>query len=269
MPSRASARASLLRSEKPVVVLGRGKSGTRLVPKCLESLGVVMHARKETPASDVDDRIFQKAINLLAARYYKTNRDSEVRRSDLILFQVVAHRYLKIIRANPNSMNMWGWKFPETYLVVPILINTFPDAHLIHIIRDGRDISFKIHQTDNENSPIGRGILEYVNAIGQPHHLQAALSWEYQVINFRKSIANSGNVSLLELRYEDICADPAEMLRQVADFLSIRADNKSINFVRSWIHSREIKQYSSEESVKIGEIEEKIGPTLGKFGYLD
>lgn len=43
-------------------------------------------------------------------------------------------------QAAENPGDVWGWKYPETLFVMPVVKQLFPKTKFIHVIRDGRDV---------------------------------------------------------------------------------------------------------------------------------
>jgi hypothetical protein len=87
------------------------------------------------------------------------------------------------------------------------IIEWFPDAQVVHLIRDGRDVALSL--------------------FGRRHDFMvyniyyAAEYWESFVEKGRMLGRHLLPNQYLELRYEDILASPGEMLRKLCDFLEI------------------------------------------------
>ncbi|MFC1596785.1 hypothetical protein ACFL5Q_02455, partial [Planctomycetota bacterium] len=67
MFNRPSRLARRLAVEMPVVVMGRGHSGTRLVAWAIQKLGIRMGAVEDVSTGDVQDRRFSRTIKRIAA----------------------------------------------------------------------------------------------------------------------------------------------------------------------------------------------------------
>ncbi len=260
-------RSKKLEHLRPIIVLGRGKSGTRLLPRCLENIGVAMSIKPQMTSGDVDDFVFRKIVKQLARKNLCIDHAQDVSNADLALFQKSALRLYHQISKNPNSVNAWGWKYPETYLIAPLVLRCFPRARFIHIIRDGRDVAFRQHLTDDPATPLGHDILQRLNALDQPPHIRGALSWKFQVEKYARFAQQIPQQNQLELRYEALCANPLASFERVADFLDIKMTHKSIEFVKSWIKSDHVKQHRGEDKEQIKEVEKLLRNTLEFFNY--
>lgn len=260
-------RSKKLEHLRPIIVLGRGKSGTRLLPRCLENIGVAMSIKPQMTSGDVDDFVFRKIVKQLARKNLFVDHAQDVSNADFELFQKSALRLYQKIAKNSNSVNAWGWKYPETYLIAPLVFRCFPHARFIHIIRDGRDVAFRQHLTDDPSTPLGHDILQSLNALDQPQHIRAALSWKFQVEKYARFTQQIPQHNQLELRYEAFCANPLASFERIAEFLDIRMTNKSIDFVKSWIKPEHIKQHRGEDKDQVKEVEKLLQNTLEFFNY--
>ncbi|MFO1476656.1 MAG: sulfotransferase [Verrucomicrobiota bacterium] len=263
-PARIEPCRKELAALEPVVLMGRGHSGTRVLSWICTHLGVKLGTLNTSAPGDVQDLPFQDAILRLARRTLDATRPAEVRQSDLADFQRAVWRYYDGL-GRPSGP--WGWKFPEAYLIAPGIERTFPKARYIHLVRDGRDLAFKEHLTDNPRRTLGRAILKRCGALRKPRHLQAALSWAYQVDRFDafKSDLPAGRV--LEMSYNQLCLDPAGMASRVCDFLRLTMTDDCRRYLQTEVQSGKVDQFRKEDPATIREIESAIGPTLRRHGF--
>ena len=267
-PHRLRARATILSRQNPVVIMGRGKSGTRLLPLCLSALGVAMATRKSMPAADVDDWVFRKVVKRMARRNLFVDSLAAVDEDDLRLFQKTAWRLFQRMQGNPQFATGWGWKYPETYLIVPYVYKTFPNARFIHIVRDGRDVAFRRHLTDDTETPLGRQILGHLGVMDQPRHIRAALSWQFQVEKYQAFAEQIPADRRLDLRFEDLCADPVAVMGQVAEFLGLTMSDEAAATIRGIIRPGTVSQYREESDAQVQEVERLVHETLTSLSYL-
>ena len=83
---------------------------------------------------------------------------------------------------------------------LPVLRQLFPDAQYLHIVRDGRDAAASMMRT----------------AFGAKTALEAAREWTGAVGRIQRFGRELPPDHFLEVRYEDLIANPAEALRRVA-----------------------------------------------------
>jgi len=170
--------------------------------------------------------------------------------------------------AGGGALHGWGWKWPETYLIGPYLHATFPQARYLHLVRDGRDLAFKTHLTDDPRRKLGRALLGHIGALGQPRYLQAAQSWAFQVARYRALCEEIPPENNLEMRYEALCEDPMREMQRVADFMGVPMNDACRTYVKESVSEGEIGQYRGADPAKISQVEAAIGPELRAWGYL-
>lgn len=98
----------------------------------------------------------------------------------------------------------WGDKTPGYVLHITDISETLPEAHFIHIIRDGRDVSLSWRQCWFAPSQ------EIEVLAGQ---------WQHYVAEGRRQGARCSRY--LEVRYEALVRRPAEVLQQICAFLAL------------------------------------------------
>lgn len=184
--------------------------------------------------------------------------------SSRIMFEKAVYNYYQRL-ARPRTD--WGWKFPETYLIAPLVYETFPRARFIHLIRDGRDIAFMNHLTDDPTRKVGRKILKRLNAMNKPNHIRTALSWKFQVESFDYFKQKLAREQLLELTFENLCTRPHESANDLCDFLNISINKQCEAYLNSEINTAKLKQYQENDPDQVTEVEHFIKDTLRRYGY--
>jgi hypothetical protein len=96
----------------------------------------------------------------------------------------------------------WGDKTPHYVAFIPELLAIFPEARIIHIIRDGRDVA-----------------LSWLRTGFEPRNLYtAARLWNS---NVRKGLdaARASREAVLEIRYEDLVTETGAVLAHILGFI--------------------------------------------------
>jgi hypothetical protein len=99
----------------------------------------------------------------------------------------------------------WGDKTPYYVMHIPKLLEWFPDAQIVHLIRDGRDVALSL---------FGRRHDFYVY-----NTYSAAEYWESYVEKGHALGRTLGAEQYLELRYEDLLAHPEDTMKRLCAFL--------------------------------------------------
>lgn len=209
-------------AESPFFIVGVHRSGTTLLRFMLSSSPRIYIP----PESDFIPRFFgrhphgplsrQQAIKILVTIFdaYRFVREWQGARPDweafvdslpeltpALLLDTLYRRY-----AEQNDAVRWGDKTPIYSTYMDLIVEIFPDAQFIHVIRDGRDVA-----------------LSMVDKWGQQEfHIDlyfAARDWVRRIRRARACGAQLGPDHYYELCYKHLVANPEQELRAVCDFL--------------------------------------------------
>lgn len=100
---------------------------------------------------------------------------------------------------------VWGDKSPSYIDDIPLIGRLFPDARVVHIVRDARDQALSSHRA------WGKSVA------------RAAQRWVDDVARARRDGQALGS-RFVEIRYEDLLGDPAETMRCLCRFLDLPFD---------------------------------------------
>jgi hypothetical protein len=216
-------QGSDLASSTPYVLVGRGGSGTRLLAEMAVSSGLFLGGELNVSFDSAEwiDLIYALALKTLAGE-----TGGEARHRDEIR-QWAAD---VLSRAGRSPDDLWGWKLPETIFILPAVLDAFPAARIVHLVRHPVSSALRrTHMTSRMDNPIGAAALPAAYRAcardpdeieRDPVHVHNACSWLFQVrsaIDFiDKSLASGRS---LTLRYEDVCAGPAEPRQRLSEFL--------------------------------------------------
>src|ERR1041384_2226506 len=87
------AKSEFLASLTPIIIMGRGHSGTRILSKLCAALGVNLGVDEDAPAGDVSDERFQNEIKKIAVRSLGVTSPQQVQPDDLRRFQRAVYSY--------------------------------------------------------------------------------------------------------------------------------------------------------------------------------
>ena len=96
----------------------------------------------------------------------------------------------------------WGDKTPEYVLEVPVLRRLFPNCRVLHIYRDGRDVWRSWREI----------------SVGPANAYVAARRW-VRFVTAGRAAARQDPAACMEIRYENLLAEPEAILRAVCSFL--------------------------------------------------
>ncbi|HET9464853.1 MAG TPA: sulfotransferase [Gemmatimonadales bacterium] len=116
----------------------------------------------------------------------------------------------------------WGEKTPQHTLRWRTIMEGFPNAQIIHLIRDGRDV-----------------MLSYKSAFFGPKHVYPlAIRWRQYLAAAADARAFVGDNAFLQVRYEDLLAAPQKELRRICAFLGEKYAPAMLEYYRACRTSR-------------------------------
>ena len=118
--------------------------------------------------------------------------------------------------AHAKGKRRWGDKDPGNMVRLHEIYRWFPDARIVHIVRDGRDAC--LSQIRQE--------------FGHSEVVSCAADWREQVWWVRCIGGILGPERYHEVRYEDLLAEPEARLRALCDFLDLDYDAAMLDYHR-------------------------------------
>ncbi|HYM75139.1 MAG TPA: sulfotransferase [Candidatus Dormibacteraeota bacterium] len=272
------------RSLAPVFVLGCVRSGTTLLYHMLLSAGNFAVYRTES-----------SVLNLLEPRFGDLSVDGNKRRllnawCDSRLFtasgldkESVTKKvmdecrnggdFLRIVMseiARKQGVRRWADTTPEHLLYLHRIKETIPDALVIHIIRDGRDVALS---TDKQ------GYIRRLPWDRTPSKMAAGLYWEWMVRKGRRDGRDLGQ-DYIEVHFEDLIREPRQTLARLGQFIeqdldydqilrvgigSVSAPNTSFGSAANFNPVGRWHEGYSDQELRV--FESLVGPTLEENGY--
>ena len=263
-PKKIKEKRHKLQQKNPIVVMARGHSGTRVLAWILHHLGVAMWSDEDRASGDTNRKLNRKIKLIAKCNPYITEK-GKYNNYLRILLENAFYTYYENL-GQPDSA--WGWKFPESYLIAPLIRDIFPKARFIHMVRDGRDLAFKEHLTDDPQRKVGKKLLKRIEALQDPHHIQAAKSWNYQLQTFHYfKKQHLSDEQIFELKFEDLIQNPQGQAESLCSFLGLSMTEKAKDYINNEIIKDKVKQHREEPRPKVIEVEEHIASTLDIYDY--
>ena len=286
-PSRVA--NPLIRNRKlaPVFVLGSPRSGTTLLYDMLLSAGGFAVYLAESNVFNLliprfgDLRIYTNRKKLLDAWLNSKLFRASGLKADLIRHAVLsdckngADFLTTVMEAMCHSQGMlrWAENSPEGMLYLPLIRKLIPHALFLHIIRDGRDVATSL------------GKLRYVRAFPwEDRHslIGCGLYWEWMVEHGRR-FGRTIPEDYMELRFEDLLAQPQATLDRIGTFIAQPLDHERIQHVAYGSVSKPNTSFHQERSTadfnpvgrwkksftpaQLLKFERLLGNTLAELGY--
>jgi hypothetical protein len=166
---------------------------------------------------------------------------------------------------------------PETAFLAPALVGAFPEARLVHMLRDGRDVACSLlergwlradgDRADDAGLAYGAHARFWVepdrrDEFGQASEARRA-AWVWRA--YVSAIRGSGTTPY-EVRYEAMAIDPEGTAAGLAAYLD--APSRELAHALSEAHAGSIGRYRRDLSPgQLAEVEEEAGALLAELGY--
>lgn len=231
----------------PVSIGGVGGSGTRLFAQILCRLGwylgndlnpsfdnlwfTLLFKRTELWPCDGRDRDFMLAVETFRAAMTGDRRltaeeeawlhglTTDRLQHDRAWLQQRVDSLLAATRTRVGRPPQWGWKEPNTHVLVDRLAGAFPEMRYIHVVRNGLDMAYSANQ--NQLRFWGPLFLRAVPETGP----RAALKYWCAAQRRAARIEAQMPGRFLMVSYDAFCREPEEQLDALLSFLGIRLES--------------------------------------------
>ncbi|WP_371229636.1 sulfotransferase family protein [Roseovarius sp. 2305UL8-3] len=224
---------NILSAKPPLVLLGRGGSGTRLLSEVFKDAGVFLGNKLNYSSDSMEwvETIYGGVSDKLASA-----QDPEELSVPHLKYKMreTAQRILERSDFEDVGAVNWGWKLPETMILVPEVLEAFPDAKVVHIVRHPVTSSLRrTHKTSRADDQIGQFVLSVARkriTIPLQHSLDDdtlnnVLSWHLQVGSVTRFCREMLPASqYLEIRYEDLFNSWESIRNKLAAFSGMPVD---------------------------------------------
>jgi glycosyltransferase involved in cell wall biosynthesis len=212
--------------DEPIIIIGRGGSGTRLLSRLIQDIGIFLgNDLNESEDSEEWVRpIYDMVINKksLNSQSFGKKEKEELRLNALNVLS----------RKGVENFKRWGFKLPETMLCLPELLDAFPKAKVIHLTRHPITLSLRrTHMTSRLDNKVGVSVLQqaysqkgldFAEASSQSDEINNALSWDFQltkVMGEAKALLTENNYIVVS--FEAICDNHHQVRSKLYDFLGV------------------------------------------------
>lgn len=220
--------------DAPVILVGRGGSGTRMLSFLAGQLGVFLGNELNVSLDSVEwiETLYDLAIEATLSDILPGSP------RDLYWRARLRDRAAGVLasRIHPRTA-LWGWKLPETILALGPVLRAFPRAQVVHLVRHPVTSCLRrTHMTSRMDNRIGNAVLPAAyrscgldpGAIQQDEpYIHNAVTWSFQVGGAIDNLRTMKPATLV-LRYEDVCASPVQAQSRLAQFLGIDAPPQAL-----------------------------------------
>ena len=268
----------------PVLVVGMGGSGTRVVARILRESGVFLGSNTngvKEDALEFAEFDYRWAPPFLAAGANGLDpADRDRMRSDHREC-VEAH-----LRDAPPAAPRWGWKHCPSGHLLPFLAEEQPGLQAIHVVRDGRDMAFGDRGGRTHTVRLGKAVLDddptpilptgdawtgtALARDGSPEATPARMASFWRKTN--GAIADwgaaAGDSRYLRVRLEDLIAAPETRTTEILSFVGMAPDAAmAVELAENVATPPSLGRWREADPDELDEVAEILGDLLHRFGY--
>jgi len=275
----------------PVIVIGMHRSGTSLMVKVLEKLGVFMGADQEANG----ESLFFNLTNVWILRQAHTRWDNPKNfkyfsnEAKNILVPLTKKRltsfnnkkYFGKIREQRSFSNinfLWGWKDPRNTFTLDVWKEIFGNMKIIHIYRNPMDVINSLSQREKRIKPnfgnsIRTKIREKIYGFKLPqedlfYRSFRSLSFEGGFSLWKEYTEKALSVSINDpsqiyhLSFEELLTAPSESVKKLSTFLKTekkKIDHRFMNINRKYAFVENPDLIKFYHKIKEDEMVVKLG----------
>jgi hypothetical protein len=283
----------------PVIILGMHRSGTSMIARVIERLGVFLGAKKDINHEsvffrDLDNWMMREAYaywdNPFNFRFINDTYKRGVLRVIERQFSSFLKRskylgYKKALRyKNIKDIDFpWGWKDPRSTFTVEIWKEIFPRAKLVHIYRNPIDVaqSLRVREISGRRKPEmngKRGVKDRLKEYSLGGTVIYQLS--YRVENIREgiklweeyterafSLEKSLNFKMMHIKFEDFLKESKKHIGNIADFLALGSNEIDLDHIVCAVNTKKIRSFMGNEELEKIYSEIRDSEIMKRLGY--
>jgi len=271
------------------------RSGTTLLASILEKMGLYVGLKNgENNESKFFHAENEKILNLTGGSWEHPSNVKFLLENDVL--KKMHFEYLQKLSTSPavaeylgwfnylkyhslyNIDFPWGWKDPVNTYTLPLWLELFPDAKIVHIKRHGMDVaqSLAVRYTKKLNTKLQRHALRLNRFYLRPRHaktigtrcvnLEESLKlWDEYLTNAERIMNSLPKNQKLSLRYEDLLDTPEAIITKVADFANIFYTDETIKQACNSIEKKRRNAFQNDP--KLLQFTKDFSSTLNKHHY--
>lgn len=282
-------------SHSPIIIMGMHRSGTSLLTNLLNQLGLFTGWKRDKNEEafyfiKLNDWIMSQCDSNWSHPKPFTNLLDEndvrfliedylhIRSKSLSIFNYLGpFHYFKYFSLF-NICFPWGWKDPRNTFTLPLWLNVFPQAKVIHIYRHGIDVANSLYNRRKKSFnktkdlyskkrplyyifPKKRGFAQNLSC----KNIQSAFDLWQEYMSMSRTNLNRCRNHYIEIQYEKLLQKPQETIAYIAQFCNLPVTSSQVQESTKNINS--LKAYNYKNYHDLSYVAETNKHILQDFGY--
>jgi hypothetical protein len=195
--------------QEPVAVGAIGGSGSRVLARILRGAGVSIGANLNESEDNLDFTIRFRHRDIVSL----SDDQFSIRLAE---FEAISQATMQQVQRR-----RWGWKEPNSHVIIDRIFDYYPKMRYIHLLRDGRDMAF----SRNCNQARLWGPIFLGRALSDPPSPRDMLAYFCAVHRRVSELAKQpGNRDrILFVNYEQLCGNPEDEIHRILNFIGMHA----------------------------------------------
>lgn len=201
--------------KKPLIIIGMHRSGTSLLAKVLEKAGIFMGVMKDHNYEAIHFLSLNQQTLWAAGGswidpvvpepiYWKRLLNARQLYEEHFRLDTKPARFYHRLFPRP-----WGWKDPRNTFTLPMWLDLFPEARVLHITRDPQEVARSLQVRNHKK---GEVFDERLN------DLEFCLQLAEKYISQGRSYANQLGKNYCEVDYSALLSLDRQEIRRIEDF---------------------------------------------------
>ncbi|HJT81237.1 MAG TPA: sulfotransferase [Chthoniobacterales bacterium] len=265
---------ALRRARPPVIIIGAHRSGTTATAQALKLLGLQLGERLDSHEEPREmQRLHENYLGELGAAWHDptpfltsiqtaAGKRACVNYLEQHLKNLAVFGYRNSLTAwrlkrRLRSGVIWGWKEPRTTLFANCWLELFPEARILHVVRNPLAVAASIQKRELEFQAKGDA------PSGRVQDFDYGVELAMQYVETGEATADQAQ-HYRRVKFEDLQADPVGELRGLATFCDIHFTDQEMQRAAATIRPAkpDSPQWASEQQSLLTKY-----PVAQKLGY--
>jgi hypothetical protein len=285
--------------QHPIIILGMHRSGTSMISRALDTFGLFLGAKKEVNHEALFFlRLNEWILDQAGATWDRPGpaarllEDGELSRiavdalrgfleSPRLISYLGYGKYLRNRRLGRLEF-AWGFKDPRATVTLPLWLEVFPEARVVHVHRHGVDVAqsllnrmrsqiedtkLLLSREGSLGDRVGRARGRIADSVRFRDLGDAFELWEEYAAFAADHLADLPGERVLHLSYEEFVSDPDAGLSSLAAFAGLSPEPAVVEEVRARIDGSRAHAWRGSKELSAFERKVAGSPGMKRLGY--